>query len=64
VPSKGGGPVTIDVAAGHAPLYIMSPVQTAPHLRSGRLRALGVTGEKRDPAFPDIPTLAEAGVPG
>ena len=64
MPSKGGGPVTIDVVAGHAPVYIMSPVQTAPHLRSGRLRALGVTGEKRDPAFPDIPTLAEAGVPG
>jgi tripartite-type tricarboxylate transporter receptor subunit TctC len=64
VPYKGGGPATIDVVAGHVPVYIMSPVQAAPHLRSGRLRALGVTGEKRDPAFPDIPTIAEAGVPG
>jgi tripartite-type tricarboxylate transporter receptor subunit TctC len=64
VPYKGGGPATIDVVAGHVPVYIMSPVQAAPHLRSGRLRALAVTGVKRDPAFPDLPTIAEAGVPG
>jgi tripartite-type tricarboxylate transporter receptor subunit TctC len=64
VPYKGGGPATIDVVAGHVPVYIMSPVQAAPHLKSGRLRALGVTGEKRDPAFPNLPTIAEAGVPG
>jgi len=64
VPYKGGGPATIDVAAGHVPLYIMSPVQAAPHLKSGRLRALAVTSAQRDPAFPDLPTIAEAGVPG
>ncbi len=64
IPYKGGGPATIDVVAGQVPVYIMSPVQAAPHMKSGRLRALGVTSEKRDPAFPDIPTLAEAGVPG
>ena len=64
VPYKGGGPATIDVVAGHVPVYIMSPVQAAPHMKNGRLRALGVTGEKRDPAFPDLPTIAEAGVPG
>ena len=64
VPYKGGGPATIDVVAGHVPVYIMSPVQAAPHIRSGRLRALGVTSEKRDPAFPNVPTIAEAGVPG
>ena len=64
VPYKGGGPATIDVVAGHVPVYIMSPVQAAPHIKSGRLRALGVTSEKRDPAFPNVPTIAEAGVPG
>jgi tripartite-type tricarboxylate transporter receptor subunit TctC len=64
VPYKGGGPATINVVAGHVPVYIMSPVQAAPHIRSGRLRALAVTSEKRDPAFPDLPTIAEAGVPG
>jgi tripartite-type tricarboxylate transporter receptor subunit TctC len=64
VPYKGGGPATINVVAGHVPVYIMSPVQAAPHMKSGRLRALGVTSETRDPAFPDLPTIAEAGVPG
>jgi tripartite-type tricarboxylate transporter receptor subunit TctC len=64
VPYKGGGPATIDVVAGHVPVYIMSPVQAAPHMKSGRLRALGVTSERRDPAFPELPTIAEAGVPG
>jgi len=64
VPYKGGGPATIDVVAGHVPVYIMSPVQAAPHMKSGRLRALAVTGATRDPAFPDLPTITEAGVPG
>jgi tripartite-type tricarboxylate transporter receptor subunit TctC len=64
VPYKGGGPATIDVVAGHVPVYIMSPVQAAPHVKSGRMRALAVTSAKRDPAFPDLPTIAEAGVPG
>jgi tripartite-type tricarboxylate transporter receptor subunit TctC len=64
VPYKGGGPATIAAVSGEVQVYIMSPVQAAQHIRSGRLRALGVTSEKRDPAFPDIPTITEAGVPG
>lgn len=64
VPYKGGGPATIALVAGEVPIYIMAPAQAAPFLKSGRLRALGVTSDKRDPAFPDLPTLAEAGVPG
>jgi tripartite-type tricarboxylate transporter receptor subunit TctC len=44
VPYNGGGPATIAVVAGHVPVYIMSPVQAAPHLKSARLRALGVSG--------------------
>jgi len=43
VPYKGGGPATIDVVAGHVPVYIMSPVQAAPHMKAARLRALGVS---------------------
>ncbi|MBI3068736.1 MAG: tripartite tricarboxylate transporter substrate binding protein [Betaproteobacteria bacterium] len=64
VPYKGGGPATVAVVAGEVPLYVMAPMQAAPHLKSGRLRALGVTSDKRHPAFPDLPTIAEAGVPG
>ena len=61
---KGGGPATIAVVAGEVPIYIMAPAQSLPHLKAGRLRALAVTSDKRDVAFPDLPTLAEAGVPG
>jgi tripartite-type tricarboxylate transporter receptor subunit TctC len=64
IPYKGGGPATIAIVAGEVPVYVMSPVQAAPHIKSGRVRALGVTSDKRDPAFPDLPTIAEAGVPG
>ena len=64
VPYRGGGPATIGIVSGEVPIYIMSPMQAAPHLKSGRLRALGVTSDKRAPAFPEIPTIAEAGVPG
>jgi len=64
VPYKGGGPATIAVVAGEVPIYFMAPPQAAPFLKSGRLRALAVTGEKRDPAFPHLPTVAEAAVPG
>ena len=64
VPYKGGGPATVAVVAGEVPVYFMAPPQAAPFLKSGRLRALAVTSEKRDPGFPDLPTVAEAGVPG
>lgn len=64
VPYKGGGPATVAVVAGEVPVYILAPAQAAPFLKSGRLRGLGVTSDKRDPAFPDLPSIAEAGVPG
>ncbi len=64
IPYKGGGPATVAIVGGEIPIYIMAPMQAAPHLKSGRLRALGVTSDKRHPAFPDIPTIAEAGVAG
>jgi tripartite-type tricarboxylate transporter receptor subunit TctC len=63
VPFKGGGPAMIDVIGGHTKLLFSSLVQTTPHIRSGKLKALGVGGTKRSPVLPDVPTIAEAGVP-
>jgi tripartite-type tricarboxylate transporter receptor subunit TctC len=64
VPFKGGGPAMIDVVAGHNPVMFSSLVQTTPMIQQGKLRALGVGGLKRSPILPDVPTIAEAGVPG
>ena len=63
VPFKGGGPAMIDVVAGHNQVMFSSLVQTTPQIQSGKLRALGVGGKKRSPILPDVPTIAEAGVP-
>ena len=64
VPYKGAGPATADLLAGHVQLATPNTLTVAPHLRSGRLRAIGVTGAKRAAALPEVPTIAEAGVPG
>jgi tripartite-type tricarboxylate transporter receptor subunit TctC len=64
VPYKGAGPATTDLLAGHVQMATTGALTVAPHLRSGKLRALGVTGAKRAAALPDVPTIAEAGVPG
>ena len=64
VPYKGGGPAMADVIAGHVKVMFSSLVQTTPFIQSGQLRALGVGGSKRNPVLPDVPTIAEAGVPG
>jgi len=63
VPFKGGGPAMIDVIGGHTKVMFSSLVQTTPHIRSGKLRALGTGGLKRNPVLPDVPAIAEAGVP-
>jgi tripartite-type tricarboxylate transporter receptor subunit TctC len=64
VPFKGGGPAMIDVVGGHTKIMFSSLVQTTPHIRSGKLRALGTGGTERNPVLPNVPTIAEAGVPG
>jgi tripartite-type tricarboxylate transporter receptor subunit TctC len=64
VPFKGGGPAMIDVISGNSQISIGSLIQTLPHIRSGRLKALGTGGAKRVPALPDVPTIAESGLPG
>jgi tripartite-type tricarboxylate transporter receptor subunit TctC len=63
VPYKGGGPAMQDVVAGHVKIMFSSLVQTTPFIKSGQLIALGTGGAKRSPVLPDVPTIAEAGVP-
>ena len=64
IPYKGAGPAAIDVIAGQIPIYFMNALQAVPHAKGGRLRALAVTSERRFPTLPDMPTIAESGVPG
>lgn len=63
VPYKGANGI-IDLLAGTVQLTIAGPPQTLPHVRGGRLRALGVTTAQRSQTVPDLPTISEAGVPG
>ena len=61
---KGGGPALTDTIAGVVQMNVGSAVQNVPQVRSGKLRALGVGGPNRLAALPDVPTFAEAGLPG
>jgi len=64
VPYKGQGMALLDTVAGQVSLMMANVISALPHVRNARLRALGVTGAKRATVAPEIPTLAEAGVPG
>jgi tripartite-type tricarboxylate transporter receptor subunit TctC len=64
VPYKGMGPALTDVVAGQLQMVFPDPAVALPHVRAGRVNALGVTGTKRVPSAPNIPTIAESGVPG
>ena len=64
VPYKGGGPAMADLMAGMVDLYFGGLSTALPHVKSGKLRALGQTGSTRSAAAPDIPTIAESGLPG
>jgi tripartite-type tricarboxylate transporter receptor subunit TctC len=61
---KGGGPALTDTIAGQVQMNVGSVIQNLPHVRSGKLKALGIGGAKRIPAMPDTPTFAESGVQG
>jgi tripartite-type tricarboxylate transporter receptor subunit TctC len=63
VPYKGGALAVADVAAGHVPFYFGNMSAALPQARGGRVRPLAVTSAARSPAAPEVPTLAEAGVP-
>jgi tripartite-type tricarboxylate transporter receptor subunit TctC len=63
VPYKGGGPLTTDAMGGQVELAIASVAAISPHVRSGKLRGLVTTGDKRSHTMPDVSTLAEQGVP-
>jgi tripartite-type tricarboxylate transporter receptor subunit TctC len=64
VPFRGGGPAMIDVVGGHSQIILSTLLQTMPHIRSGKLKPLATGGKKRSAVLPDVPTMAEAGVPG
>src|SRR3954449_2412980 len=64
IPYRGGAAAINDLIGGRVQIMFESLNSIAPHARSGSVRALAVTGEHRSPAFPDVPTVAEAGVPG
>jgi len=61
---KGGGPALTDTIAGQVQMNVGSVIQNLPHVRSGKLRALGIGGPKRIAAMPDVPTFAEQGLQG
>ena len=64
VPYRGGAPAITDLIAGHVDFMFESLQSIAPFARDGKVRPLGVSGAARSPAFPELPTIAEAGVPG
>ena len=64
VPYKGMGPALTDVVAGQLHMVFPDPAVALPHVRAGRVNALGVTGTKRVPSAPNVPTIAESGLPG
>jgi tripartite-type tricarboxylate transporter receptor subunit TctC len=64
IPYKGTGPALTDTIAGQTDVFFSSTATAMPHVKSGKLVAIAVTTAKRIPALPDVPTVAESGVPG
>jgi tripartite-type tricarboxylate transporter receptor subunit TctC len=64
VPYKGGAPALSAMLSGEVHVMFSSSGGVLPHVKAGRVRAIGVTGPKRTPIAPDVPTIAEGGVPG
>ncbi len=64
IPYRGGGPALVDVMGGQVPIFFGNMASTSQHVKAGKLKALAVTGGKRSPAAPALPTIAEAGLKG
>lgn len=64
IPYKGSAPAVTDLLAGQTNMMFDNIPSSLPHIKAGKLIALATTGAKRDPALPDLPTMAEAGIPG
>ena len=64
IPYKGGGPAMTDILSGRIDMYVGVPSTVAPHVDTGKLRALATTGAKRASTMPTVPTIAESGYPG
>jgi tripartite-type tricarboxylate transporter receptor subunit TctC len=64
IPYKGAGPAVVDLISGQIALYFMNALQVVPYVRSGQVRALGLSNTTRSAALPGVPPIAEAGVPG
>ena len=64
IPYKGGGPLIINAIGGHIPVAIASLALFAPHIQSGRLKAIGITSRERHPQYPHVATVAEQALPG
>jgi tripartite-type tricarboxylate transporter receptor subunit TctC len=64
IPYKGSAPAVTDLLAGQTHMMFDNIPSSLPHIKSGKLRAIATTGAKRDPALPEVPTIAESGVPG
>jgi len=61
---RGGGPAMVDVMAGQVPVFFASVASALPYIKSGKLSPVGIAGLKRSPVMPEVPTIAESGVPG
>jgi tripartite-type tricarboxylate transporter receptor subunit TctC len=64
IPYKGGAPAVVDLLSGQVTMSFATVLESLPHVKAGKLRALAVTSARRSAAMPDIPTMSEAGVPG
>ena len=64
IPYRGGAPAIIDVMGGQVPMFFGNLASASSHIKSGKVRALAVTGNSRSPSMPQLPTIAESGLPG
>ena len=64
IPYKGTGPAITDLLGGHVDIFLSTSAPVIPHIQSGRLKGIAVSGDQRAAAIPNVPTFAEAGVPG